>query len=79
MHQLWCIHIRSMEWPAQPGDVREGDIYIDLDGEPVQVVRIVGKICCWIPLDKNWNDPNEREYTLVDHFLVRFRPVPHAA
>ncbi len=61
---------------AVPSTLREGATYLDLDGEPVTLVRIVGQICCWIPIDKDWN---ERQYTLVDHFLKRFRLFAEAA
>ena len=59
--------------------LREGEIYRDLDGSTVQLVRIVGRICCWVPIDKDWGDCNQRQYTLVDHFLVRFRHLAAAA
>ncbi len=59
--------------------LREGEIYRDLDGSPVQLVRIIGQICCWVPIEKEWGDCNERQYTLIEHFRVRFSHLAAAA
>jgi hypothetical protein len=60
----------------QPQTLTEGAVYLDFDGTPVTLVRIVGQICCWIYQDKDWN---ERQYILAEHFARRFRRVPDAA
>lgn len=50
--------------------LREGAIYLDLDGTRVQLVRVIDDICCWVPVDKEWND---RRHTLIGYFSKRFR------
>lgn len=52
------------------GGLHEGEVYIDLDGTAVRLVRIIGDICCWVPVDKDWND---RQHTLAAYFRKRFR------
>lgn len=68
--------IPSMKDSAQLVDLRVGELYRDLDGTPVRLVRIVGEVCCWIPVGKGAID---RECTLIDRFLDRFRPFAKAA
>ena len=65
-----------MKTAVQFGDLRVGDLYRDVDGTPVRIVRIVGEICCWIPVGK---DQSDRQCTLIDYFLVRFHPALHTA
>ena len=60
-----------MEHTRQLEDLRVGELYRDVDGTPVRLVRVVGQICYWIPVGKGAID---RECTLIDHFLARFRP-----
>lgn len=50
--------------------LREGAIYVDLDGTTVRLVRIIGDVCCWVASGKHWN---ERQHTLNIHFEKRFR------
>lgn len=57
----------------------EGEIYRDRDGSSVRLVRIIGRICCWVPIDKDWGDCSERQYTVVNQFLARFRRLVAAA
>ena len=55
---------------------RPGEIYRDLDGSLVQLLRIVDDVCCWIPIGTT---ANERQYTHVSHFVRRFRMIAKAA
>ncbi len=65
-----------MEHAVQADNLRVGEIYRDLDGTPVRLVRVVGEICCWIPVGKGAAD---RQCTLIDHFIARFHRLANAA
>lgn len=59
-----------MHSAAECVGLREGAIYLDLDGTPVRLVRVIGDVCCWVVSGKHWN---ERQHTLIIHFAKRFR------
>ena len=59
-----------MKSAGEPLGLREGDIYVDLDGTAVRLVRMIDDVCCWVPLGKDWN---ERQQTLATYFRKRFR------
>ncbi len=56
--------------------LQPGTVYRDIDGTLVQLLAIKDSVCCWVPIDKGWND---RQYTLLDHFTRRFRNLSEAA
>ncbi|MGH9522743.1 MAG: hypothetical protein ACRD3E_09455 [Terriglobales bacterium] len=64
-----------MKSAAERAGLREGDIYVDLDGTPVRLVQMIEDVCCWVPFGKGWND---RQQTLASYFRKRFRHDPVA-
>jgi hypothetical protein len=66
-----AVHLLAamMTRPAERAGLREGGIYVDLDGTHVRLLRIIDDVCCWVAADKGWND---RQHTLNCHFAKRF-------
>ena len=56
--------------------LKPGEVYRDLDGSLIQLLSIKDSVCCWVAIDKGWND---RQYTLFEHFARRFRDLSGAA